>query len=294
MKKFFASTIVLSAILFSSCDYVKDPIQPHGAGSANDTVRKVLIEDVTGHLCINCPSGARIIDSLESVFPGQIIPMALHSGFFAEPCPPHGLPSGAPAGTFGEDFRAPLEDADYDNLFGINGWPNPMGMVNRYGVYPGQNPTSATAWPDTAAVILADSISAYIKIHPTYNSSNRQLTLTVSGILFDTLIGNYDIAVYLTEDGLHGWQLDNALPPPSFDSTYTFNHVFRGSVNNPGHVDGVQVLSGTTNRGALISYNMSTPFTVSSSYNAANCKLVGILYDAATYRVVQADQVNLQ
>lgn len=71
-----------------SCDYV---VAPNQVGTVtvplSDTVRKIFIEDFTGHTCPNCPTAARMLDSLGDAYPTQIIGMGVHIDYYAEPCP---------------------------------------------------------------------------------------------------------------------------------------------------------------------------------------------------------------
>lgn len=44
-----------------------------------DFPKKVLVEEITGMWCGNCPQGTLAFEYLESAFPGQIIPVAIHN-----------------------------------------------------------------------------------------------------------------------------------------------------------------------------------------------------------------------
>jgi hypothetical protein len=296
MKK-IVTLIGITSLLFMGCDKVLIPQQQHTVTAlTNDTVRKILIEDFTGHTCQNCPSAARIIDSLESIFPGQIIPVALHIDFWALPCDsnPQYPPAGALPGTFQEDFRALPEDGDYDAIWGSNSFPLPIGFVNRI-PYPALSvlPTETAQWGSAAAALLADSMTAYIKINPTYNSSTHVLNVNVSGLFMCDTTGTYNITLYLVEDDLHGSQSDNTLPG-GIDNNYTFDHVFRGCINTPGTIGGQLAASGTIHRGDPINYTMAIPYTVNSAFNPSNCRIVAFLYNTADYGVLQAAMCDLQ
>jgi thiol-disulfide isomerase/thioredoxin len=292
MKKIF-SLVVISSVLALGCDYVQVP-QQAGSGiiPTSDTIRKIFIEDFTGHTCPNCPSAARMIDSLANAFPGQIIGMGVHIDFFAEPCPPHGLPAGALTGTFTEDFRVPAEDADYNSVFGSNSFPLPAGLVNRSG-FPASIPSVVSSWPSLVATILSDSMTAYIKINPSYSASTRTLNATVTGKFMRDTSGTFNIALYLVEDGLHGSQTDNTLSG-GINNNYTFDHVFRGCINSPGTIGGAQIATGTILNGHQINYTMASAFTVSANFDDTKCKIIAILYNTADYGVLQAAECNLQ
>ncbi|CAN5202775.1 hypothetical protein BH09BAC5_BH09BAC5_13660 [soil metagenome] len=296
MKNYILFFVAIAIFTFS-CDYVTIPQQAGGSPvtPTSDTIRRILIEDFTGHTCQNCPSAARMIDSLSQIFPGQIIGMGIHNDFFAEPCPPHQPPAGTfPAGAWAEDFRVLAEDADYNVTFGTNGFALPAGMINRDSILPSMEPTPVAAWPSKVAVILAKPISAYIKLTPHYNSSTRALTVDVAGEFLQDTIGTFKVSLFLVEDGLTGYQLDNEVIPLGYQANYDFHHVFRGSVDdNAGTIQGVTVVTGTIPNHTGINYS-SPAFTIPANYNAANCKVVGILFKSTDYGVLQAAEADVQ
>ena len=79
MKKVFAFIAVSSLLFFSGCDKVLIPQQQVTTTNVGDTVRKIFIEEFTGHFCIYCPLGAEMLDSLQHAYPGQVIGMG-HRG----------------------------------------------------------------------------------------------------------------------------------------------------------------------------------------------------------------------
>ena len=84
--------IYLSFILTTliACDKIEqDEFLLDGGGVEIDTttfVKKVLIEDFTGHTCQNCPQAADEIHTLQqiSAYQGKIVAIGIHAGFFAE------------------------------------------------------------------------------------------------------------------------------------------------------------------------------------------------------------------
>lgn len=290
MKKIF-SLVAISSIFIWGCDKVDIPQQHFTVViPTSDTIRKIFIEDFTGHTCPNCPSAARKLDSLKAAYPERVIGMAVHIDFWAEPCDsnPHYPPAGALPGTFQEDFRVTAEDADYESIFQCSQWAFPNGLINRVG------PTNdINIWPSTVATLLADSMSAYIKITPSFNSTTRILNVSVTGEFLCDTTGTYNIALYLVEDGLTGSQTDNTLPS-GINNNYTFNDVFRGCINSPGTISGQQLtLPSSIQSHTSISYT-SPAFNVSSNFNAANCKIIAILINNADRGVLQAAECNLQ
>src|SRR4051812_25265537 len=84
-KKFRILCFVLAvAALFQACDYIIDANPPRKATCKPETVfKKILVEDYTGHKCGNCPAAARELARLDSIYPGKVIPMAVHAGYYA-------------------------------------------------------------------------------------------------------------------------------------------------------------------------------------------------------------------
>lgn len=293
MKKIFLlfSIIILG---LTGCDYVVAPNQNINiVVPVSDTIRKIFIEDFTGHTCPNCPSAAQMLDNLENTYPKQIIGMAVHIDFFAEPCPPHPMPSGATPGTFSEDFRVTAENADYNLIFGANAFALPTGLVNRSG-FPTSIPSAVAAWPSITSSILSQPMAAYIKIIPTYNTTSRILSVNVTGKFMVDTSGTYNIAIYLVENGIVGAQTDNTLPSPGINNNYEFNHVFRGCINTPGIVTGETINSGSILNNTPINYSTTNTYSINPSFIDTNCKIIAILYKTSDYGVLQAAEVDLR
>jgi hypothetical protein len=288
MKKVLSIIAVLS-IIISGCDKVLIPQQQASSSSTtNDTVRKILIEDFTGHFCQNCPGAARMIDSLEHTYPGQVIGIGIHINEFAQPYPEHAPVPNMLPGTFTEDFRVSAENADYDQIWQTSGYPLPQGFVNRF-PYSNFLPTGVPNWPSAVATIIPQPMTAYIKIHPDYDTVSRVLNVDVSGLFMCDTTGTYNVVLYLVEDGIVGSQVDGT----TIDNNYTFHHVFRGCINTPGTIGGQQVATGTITNGQVINYTMTTPFTVNTAFNAANCKIVGFIQNMSDHGILQAAECDL-
>ena len=145
MQKLIPSIFaIITVISFNSCDKIDTPIAAEILNTDNlfwddsshvessPTMRKVLIEEFTGHTCSNCPQGAAQLQNLITTYGNQIVPMGIHSD--ATFCDPRinldGTPAyfvgGVPA--FFTDFRTPDGDL-YRTTFGVSGIPK--GLVSR-------------------------------------------------------------------------------------------------------------------------------------------------------------------
>ncbi|MBL0050914.1 MAG: hypothetical protein IPP29_04990 [Bacteroidetes bacterium] len=166
---FFFAIMVLATII-ASCDKVSPPFDETGSGgnpNPDVTVQKVLIEDFTGHTCKNCPAASKIAENIQKAYPGRVVVMAIHSGFYAD--------TGA-TGNFTYNFRIP-EGQQISDDFGISSWPN--GMVNRR-KYNGSPITGKDSWSSHTGLWLQETPKASIKISNVYNDATRNITTTVT------------------------------------------------------------------------------------------------------------------
>ena len=85
--------------------------------SEANTYRKILIFEFTGYQCFNCPEGATEIENLKNKMGDTLVPVAIHSGFYAKPNPPK----------YETDFRTAAGD-EYEDIFVPIGYPT--GVIN--------------------------------------------------------------------------------------------------------------------------------------------------------------------
>ncbi|MBK8339361.1 MAG: hypothetical protein IPK99_04850 [Flavobacteriales bacterium] len=120
------SGLIPIAIIFAGCDKVTMPYEPlqGGGTSTEEVVRKVLLEDCTGHRCNNCPDAAAQAQLLQSIHGENLVVVAVHciTGF-AAPQAPIG------DGVLDSDHRAVPEGATIEDHFDITFLP--AGLVNR-------------------------------------------------------------------------------------------------------------------------------------------------------------------
>lgn len=293
MKKtvFIPLTFVL-AIGLTSCDFVNIPDQP---GSEIDTtsstvVRKVLVEDYTGHKCTACPAAAIVANSLTATNGENVVVIGVHAGFFASP---------TTSGTqYLEDFRTSA-GTTYDTYFGISNIGNPNGMINRK-YYTSSTTAHVLAygtWATEVAVELAKPALAKLEIVNSYNTSTQMLTCNVnSTFLYDTLTGGpYKLIVMATQDSIAADQLDAGLYVPG----YIHRHVLRANLNG---VWGEDLTTGAIIANLAInkSYSYTFPATYPSSggtsatsFVASRCHIVAFIYNDVTKEVIQVEEVKL-
>ena len=257
-----------------SCDYIDDPIQG-GGGTNPDTgvVRKVLIEDFTGHKCPNCPLAQEELVKLHDNFFGdQLIAISVHAGFFATVSP-----------GFTYDFTTD-EGEELATFFGVQAYPS--GMVNRTGYPNGEHLSVYDNWATKVSAILANDPEMDISIDPTYSSGNHSLSVDLEVKVLSNLDDEFHLVVYLTEDSLQQPQIG---PGNVTIPDYIHNHVLRGSMNTTW---GESIANGQISTGETFTktYNMD----LDAEWNEQNMHIVAFVYRSSDLEIIQAEEAKVK
>lgn len=289
MKKkilFVFSGLFAFLVLFTSCDKVETPyMNAGGGGVVGDTVRKLILEDFTGHMCVGCPAAHVAIEVLQKVYPDQIIPIVIHTGFFAKPKP-------AP---YDYDFRT----ADGDAIaaqFGATAAPLPKGMVNR--INDGGYLLDPADYASKVSLVLdgMDSIpDIFIELQTAYNSTNSTISVDVKmSVLKNMLAGKYNVSVLVVEDEIIEAQKNTN---PNINNgqeilDYKHNDVLRGAINTTwGEEFADKALAvGET-------FTKTYSYTIGNDWKPDNLKIIAFVYyaDGSNDKVViQAEEAHLK
>lgn len=197
-------------LVLSACDEQRRVIEPFvPAGN-----RVVLLEEFTGVGCTNCPKGSREIENLLTQFPDNLIAVSIHAGFFAD----------TNIFSFGKyDFRT--EEGTF--LFGYLG-PNlgyPAGVVDRIPVN-GDMQIGRNQWASAITNDIQDQPAVELSIEKSYNSTTRELVVTIKGIGKESVTGEIRLSVMVTESGIVDAQ-DDQEADPHIVLDYVHNHALR-------------------------------------------------------------------
>ena len=264
---------------FQACDEIEGPYGTSGNNVVpeDSVVRKVLIEDFTGHTCQACPNAHRKATDLLNTYGEKLVVLAIHADFWAAP-----YPSGAPYFTY--DFRNAVS-TQITTDFGVIGQPFPKGMVNRMldSVTGNRLILDWSAWASRLSDWYSRPADAGIDMSATYNAGNRNISASVDVKILKDLSNPSKLAVYFIEDSIIQWQKDGSTNVQS----YVHNHVLRGSLNGTYGED-----IGTLNAGDEVSRTYSNTLTPNDAV-PEKVKLVAILTDAVTKEVIQVEEIDL-
>ncbi|MCF8302230.1 MAG: Omp28 family outer membrane lipoprotein [Bacteroidales bacterium] len=279
--------LFILGLFLSSCDKVDEPYAQTiggGNGGGDDTTdsvqvkRVILLEDYTGHRCVNCPAAAETAHGLKQAYGEQLVVMSVHAGFFA-----------MPIGDMTTDFRTDVGE-ELDQYFGISAVGNPNGMVNRVEIA-GSPILSPNAWGTQVATQVEASPTAYIQIESEYDDASRTVDATVNTMFFEDLDMNLKLCVYVLEDSIQAPQKnsDEEIGPTPVIEDYYHNHVLRGSLN--GTWGDVLNPSGSVQADAEIEKSYSG--SIDTAWVAGQCSLIAYVYDDETKEILQAAEQKI-
>jgi len=279
-----AAFIILAAI---SCDKVEPPFM-NDLNIADTTVcpvpefgtftpvRKILLEEFTGHKCPNCPQGAAIAADLAVQYSGRLVIAAIHAGYFA---------TADAAGSFTANYTT-TEGEDIADNFGVI--LNPVGMVNRK-AYNGSVVLNPGDWGNVIQDLESAAPDIYIQIKPVAAADNsNSICIHVKTHFLNNMSGTYHLVVQITENNIVSPQKTNdpAYPGGVIDD-YTHKHIYRTAVNGAW---GMPIASGNVEAGSSVvsSYKLLPD----AAWVLANCNIVAFVYDDND-EVIQVEETVL-
>ncbi len=239
-------------------------------------VKKVLLFDVTGVRCNNCPKAAVLAKSLESSNSGRVAVVALY------PKTPMSL-------TFpwsGFDTMSTTEsDQIATAMGGITSLP--LGAVDQV-AYNGSKLLNTSDWGAAVTAQLAKTSPINITLKSTWKSADGKARVEIKAVANTALTANYKWVVAITESKVKSKQSDQDAPGGVVDD-YDHEHALRGVV---GSTLGSDINTSAVSAG----YVREKHFYVvpKTKWNAANCDVVVWVYNVDTKEVVQVEKVALK
>lgn len=217
--------------------------------------RAVLIEDLTGQSCINCPTGTDIINGIIQTYgEDNVIAVGIHCG---------------PLGFKGNAKRVGLMTDTGDEYY--KKWANgtnlgqPSAVFNRK-IGPSDNFNN---WAAEVGLIISEKANLSVDIANAYDAKTRKLTIKVGAYgVNDTVSVSGKLQVWIVEDGIKAMQ---KMPDGSANQEYIHNHVFRAAVNGTWGEE-VTVKEGETT-------TKQYPYVLPETWNAENISVVAFVYN---------------
>lgn len=277
MKKTIYILAVIGLII-GGCDKIEEPylVKTDGSSPApGEKVRKIILEEFTGHTCNNCPEATFLANDLKQVFGEQLILLSIHAGDLAKP-------GNAP---YEAEYRTSTGTALY-NFFQFEFVP--IGMVNRT-PYGGGIALYKDIWEPAIQELVDLPPEAYIEIENTYNENTRDLEIHVHAEFLADLSKKCNLSVFIIESGIVSAQKNDN---PSIGDTpnwldYEHMHMLRSSLNGTW---GDELVDQPT-AGIIITKDYAV--TLNSAWEAANCAIIALILDAESNEVLQAEEMHI-
>ncbi len=286
MKKFCIPFLIAGlAIFIYSCDKINPPYTVGGDEPIDTTlcpvpdfpadthhVKTVLIEEYTGHTCVNCPTAAVVAHDIKSNYGEQVVLMTIHAGFFAE----------VESGNYSLDLNS-ATGTELHSYIGITN--NPAATFNRKYIGGSRIFESSGAWEATF-IQAQDTVPVLdMQMIINYNEAANRACIHVQTEYLVGLDRNLKLAVYVTEDSIVGYQKNNnsGIGTTPDIANYVFMDVLRTAVNGTWGTD----LS-TTAIAAGTKTVSSFKLTPNAAWNDDHCHIIAIVYDADTDEILQA------
>jgi hypothetical protein len=241
--------------------------------------RRVLVEELSGVNCNNCPDAAKEIEKIRaSVGAENVVAVTIYPGMYGV------LSRPLPNSRF--DFRMPSSDA-LVNFLGVAD-AIPALSVNRTIVNAGEtNPflLNKNQWGGVVRSELQKDPLVGIFLETTWNAASRELGITADITPERTLTDDYLLTVMITQDSVVDAQNDKN----NILDNYAHRHVLRRILTLPGG-DRLEPLT----LGTLVSKSFSSRLPV--DWDVTKCSVVAFVHGSGTpnLNVLQAVEKKVQ
>lgn len=286
MKNILKSAVLFALLSLSiiGCDIIDDPLKNGAVITPPDTtqvIRKIVIEDFTGHRCKNCPNAAKEIKTLEGIYGEQIIGVAVHAG----PSNFTGVSTDYP-----QDFRTPEGNQIGTFFYGsISGIALPSGMVSRVGYTPSgfAHIKSYGSWPTEVANIASEPADFKIVQTVNYTDADSNISLNITVTALNSMLDDLMFCVQLLESDIVSPQL---MPDDTRNADYVHNHVLRTMYTN---ALGDLLQASPIQEGDIMTKTVQGKIR-KSKWVSDNCAVLTYVFNATTYEILQAEITHIK
>ena len=264
MKYLIVITLILWGI--ASCDVVEEPYTKGNTGIEPDSNNpNILLEDFTGHKCVNCPEASKKAKELKNMYPDKVFVVAIHTSDWAKP---------QTGDDYNYDFRT-NEGTEIDNFYEVSKQGLPRGMVNRK-PYQNRQTLPYSQWGDAILDYWSKNKTRQldIELSAQYDDATSKISINVQLNYFISQSKQNKLCVWIVEDGIINWQKTKDYP---YDiPNYQHNDVFRYSFNGAwGENVGAAILP----IGYQFLKDYSLTITSDKDWNIANMRIIAFVYD---------------
>jgi hypothetical protein len=297
MKKINFSQITLltavTLILSNACDKIDQPLMIIDEQNTTDsyldtlyfkdsvyiTEKHVLLEDFTGHKCVNCPEAALAAHELAEELNYKLIIYSVHAGYYAEP---------DPTGNYTADFRCPTGNNLYDDF---QAFANPIGLIDRV-EFNGSVLIGAGDWEAVVLEELDKPNTVDLNLRNIYYPNLNKVQIDVLARFHLQPQGKYKLVVYIVEDGIVAPQKNNNPnigPSPDW-LDYVHRNILRSAINSTYG-------SYVSSDGSVIQdeeYHNQFIYDLNTNWVTANCNIIAYVFAEDSGEILQVAELGIK
>jgi hypothetical protein len=279
--------------VWMACDKIDEPLKLIGEEdipqNIDDTLffvdstivlrKQVLLEDYTGHKCVNCPEWAIFAHELADELNHKLVIIGIHAGYYAKPDTVGGYPA---------DLRTPAGEELYTD-FQISA--NPIGMINRV-EYNGNMQINPNSWEIVINEQLATEPVVGLTVRNKYYPNLNTVLINMDAVALTDMAGKYKLCVFITEDHVVSPQKNNNTtigPTPNW-LDYEHMSLLRDDLNT---TYGTYIsTTGEMVTGEI--YKKEFVYKINENWVTENCNIVVYLYNEETWEVAQVAELGIK
>jgi len=268
---------VLSLLFLNACEEVPVVIPEF---QSIDTRKVLLVEDLTGVDCPNCPSGAAILEAAAKRYEGNVIIVGIHGIQQATPL------EGKSKYDFRNQFAIDLEE--YLKPF----IGKPAAHFNRIQyeeIEPFYGNAIRNTWDSYIENELLKPQVMDLEIDHTYDALTREIDITIRSASLTDLTGEFNLSIMLTEGHIVDYQKGETEIIPE----YEHNHVLMDMITR---FDGDFVTNSyAANQVVETSYTYTLPTSAQGLMIPENMEIIAAIanVEGDSKEVLQAATVHL-
>lgn len=291
---FLIITAVITAMMIISCDKVEEPLvlvneqdipqdldTNYYVDSVIVTEKHVLLEDFTGHKCVNCAEAAITAHEWAEDNGHKLIIYGVHSGYYATP---------DETGLYTMDFTCEVGDEIF-NSYSITGWP--AATVDRV-EYNGHEILSFETgeWEAVVNQELAKESVIDMTLKNYYFYEDNELLVEVSSTFLQQLDDKYYLVVLIAEDHIIAPQKNNEPsigPSPDWED-YEHRNVLRDGLSG---AFGEYITAG----GAIVqgeTYTTQFYYELNEDWVTENCNIIAYIYEETSGDILQVAELGIK
>lgn len=241
--------------------------------------RKVLVEELSGVNCTNCPDGARELAKIQTALgKDKVVLVSIYPSLYGILSRPYTDSKYDFRIKEGDDLVKYLGVADGIPAVSVNRTINNVGALNPFMLSP-------TQWGGIVRDQLQEEPTIGMFMDNTYDPATRTLNIQLNLSPAKTLIGEHRLTVLITQDSIVDAQNDKGVKVKE----YVHRHVLRKILTQPSG----EVIGEALTVNALISKTMT--FVLPANWEAKHCDVVAFVHRSGTpdFKVLQAVEEHL-